>query len=52
MKEKVIDLGIERVSVLFKKLFSHSVGMLSMSAVRLSTGFSWDTAWAATGLQL
>ena len=33
MKEKVIDFGNERVSVLFKKLFFPTLlGMLSMSA--------------------
>lgn len=53
MKEKAIDFGNERVSVLFKKLFFPTLlGMLSMSAVTTIDVISWDTAWAATGLQL
>ena len=39
MKEKVIDFGNERVSVLFKKLFFPTLlGMLSMSAVTTIDG--------------
>ena len=39
MKEKVIDFGNEKVSVLFKKLFFPTVlGMLSMSAVTTIDG--------------
>ena len=39
MKEKVIDFGNEKVSILFKKLFFPTLlGMLSMSAVTTIDG--------------